>query len=198
MDRPGIEEEDLLQRVQAGDAMAFEAIYRKHAPWLSAKLLLLLKDDELARDILQDIFIKVWDMRAMIRPEQSFASLLYTMATNLSYNTFRKAARDMAMRNALYPEEETYSHIEEAIEQKETGQILRDAVSRLPARQREIYTLHKLEGKSYREISALLSISDSAINHHIQLANKQLRAILQPGTVQILAFLSASLLAGYK
>lgn len=192
-----IEEKELLQKVQHGDHLAFEQIYNKYARRLSIKLLQLLKDEELAQDILQDIFIKLWDMRAEIRPEQSFAALLYTMATHLSYNVFRKATRDVAMRQKLYTTE-SYTHIEESIYQKETRSLLKEAMAQLSPRQKEVYTLHKLEGKSYKEISEQLNISISAINHHIQLANKQLKAILKPQTAHLIAILSASILAGYN
>ncbi|MCY1543894.1 hypothetical protein D9M68_797330 [compost metagenome] len=189
----GLEETELLLRVQTGDPLAFEAIYHRYARRLYVKLLQLLKDEELARDILQDIFIKIWDIRADIDPEQSFGALLYTIATNLSHNVFRKAARDAKMRKNLN-NSESYTHIEEGIYQTETNQLLTEALNHLTPRQREIYTLHKLQGKSYKEISALLNISVSAINHHIQLANRQLKAVLQPQTATIIAILSASIL----
>jgi RNA polymerase sigma-70 factor (ECF subfamily) len=178
MDRDLITERELLIQLQNGNRMAFDVLYHKYATRLTIKLLQLVKSEEIAQDLLQEIFMKIWQMRRALKEEQSFPALLYTMASNLSLNSYRAAVREqnrlMTIKNS-----ESYTHIEEDIDFEETNKILNHALSTLTDRQREVYTLHKLEGKSYKEISELLQISHSAINQHIQLANKQIRIILK-------------------
>lgn len=77
-------EKELLRRLRDGDELAFKEIYETYAPRLAVRLLQLLRSEELARDILQDLFIKIWEVRHTINPELSFAALLYKMAANLS------------------------------------------------------------------------------------------------------------------
>ncbi|MFD2556468.1 RNA polymerase sigma factor [Sphingobacterium tabacisoli] len=178
IDRDLITERELLIQLQGGNRTAFDILYRKYATRLTIKLLQLVKSEEIAQDLLQEIFMKIWQMRGALKEEQSFAALLYTMASNLSLNSYRAAVREqnrlMKIRSS-----ESYTHIEEDIDFEETNKVLHHALSTLTDRQREVYTLHKLDGKSYNEISDLLQISHSAINQHIQQANKQIRVILK-------------------
>lgn len=178
IDRDLITERELLIQLQKGNRMAFDILYHKYATRLTIKLLQLVKSEEIAQDLLQEIFMKIWQMRGTLKEEHSFAALLYTMASNLSLNSYRAAVREQN-RLMKIKGSESYTHIEEDIDFVETTKVLNYALSTLTDRQREVYTLHKLEGKSYKEISDLLQISHSAINQHLQLANKQIRAILK-------------------
>ncbi|WFB64956.1 sigma-70 family RNA polymerase sigma factor [Sphingobacterium sp. WM] len=191
-----IDERDLLVQLQQGDRVAFEKLYHQYAPKLTVKLLQLVKSEDLAQDLLQDIFLKIWQMRADLKEERSFAALLYTMATNLSLNSYRTAVREQNRIMQIKPGE-SYSHIEEDLQFAETNKVFNDALSTLTDRQREVYMMHKLEGKSYKEISDTLKISHSAINQHLQLANKQIRLYLQNHLPQLLFFIIPFLSSDY-
>lgn len=82
------------------------------------------------------------------------------------------------MRKQINPDQ-SHNPIEESLDQSEAREILQAALNKLTPRQREVYVMHKIDGLSYQEISSQLNISTSAINHHIQEANKQLRNILR-------------------
>ncbi len=190
---PMTDEKDLLLKLREGNEAAFSELYNRYAKRIAAKLLKLLKSRELAQDILQDVFIKVWDVRRSIDPEQSFPAYLYRIAVNLSANAYRKSLREAYMRSQIESAKAGYSHVEESVFGKEDASILQEALSKLPERQREVFILHKLEGKSYKEISEQLAITPSAVNQHIQRATKTLRSILVPETGAIFLFLSFSL-----
>ena len=181
-------EQQLLVNLRDGDSGAFSDLYAIYAPRLSAKLLQLLRSEELAEDILQDIFVKIWEVRETIDPDQNFPAFLYKMAANRSKNVFRRNLYDENMRNEL-GKDLGYDPIENATNESDTKKILDLAMSKLTPRQREVYTLHKLEGLSYQEISEKLKISASAINHHIQEATKQLKIALKSYRFDILIVL---------
>lgn len=181
-------EQQLLVNLRDGDSGAFSSLYAIYAPRLSVKLVQLLRSEELAEDILQDIFIKIWEVRETIDPDQNFPAFLYKMAANRSKNVFRRNLYDENMRNEL-GKDLGYDPIENATNESDTKKILDLAMSKLTARQREVYTLHKLEGLSYQEISEKLKISASAINHHIQEATKQLKIALKSYRFDILIVL---------
>lgn len=173
------EEKELLFLLKSGDVRAFEEIYTRYKVRLAGKFIHLLKSEELAQDALQDLFSKIWEVRETIDPEQSFVAFLYRIATNLAHNVFRRAAREGNVMDKLKAGyRETYNHIEESVIRKENIDLVRQALKQLPERQREVYILHKIEGKSYKEISEQLQISLSAINNHITRANHQLIKIL--------------------
>lgn len=176
---PNMDEKDLLLRLRDGDELAFEQIYNQYAQRLSIKLVQILKSEELAQDILQDAFTRLWEIRGQIDAELPFSAFLYRIATNMSYNVYQRALKEQIVLKQSY-QSESYDHIERHIDNKELNGLLQQALDTLTPRQREVYTLHKVEGLSYKEISEQLHISASAINHHIQEANRQLRIFLRP------------------
>ncbi len=182
-------EEELLQKLRGGDREAFKELYDLYHRRLTLKLVYLLKSEELAQDVLQDIFVKIWENRKTIDPTRNFGGLLYTMASNLAKNVFRKSIYDQLMRSE-FAKNDSYSPFEALDNASNAKTILNTALDRLTPRQREVYCLHKIEGLSYREISKLLSISESAINHHIQSANKQIREILKTDRILIALLIS--------
>lgn len=185
-------EQQLLVKLRDGDAVAFQHIYTIYAPRLTGKLMQLLRSEELAEDVLQDIFVKIWEIRTTIDLEQNFAAFLYKMAANRSKNVFRRNLYDELMRNQI-GQDTGYNPIEDAMNESEAKALLDAALNKLTPRQREVYTLHKLEGRSYQEISERLKISSSAINHHLQEAGKKLRMALKNHHFDILIFLLSAL-----
>jgi len=186
-------EKELLIGLKRGDKVAFKQLYQLYSGRLASKLIYLLKSEDLAQDILQDVFLKIWINREMIDTELSFVAFLYKIATNLSKNAIRKNVYDQIMRHEV-GQEEVYHPMEEDDEAEQAKVILDQAMDQLTDRQREVYTLHKLEGLSYQEISEKLNISLSAINHHIQKANKQLKAILKSRSFELFILLLPTIL----
>ena len=182
---PITSEQELLRKLRDGDEAAFNQLYHLYARRLSSKLIYLLKSEQLAQDVLQDIFVKIWTNRETLDPELSFGALLHKMASNLSKNIFRRNLYDQLMRSKVN-QDIGYNPIEDADNASQVKSLLDMALSKLTPRQREVYVMHKLEGRSYQEISDLLKISASAINHHIQEASKQLKLALKSQSFQIL------------
>src|SRR6185295_4037037 len=95
------QEKEILLRMLQNDELAFEKIYRLYSPKLYGKLLRLLKSVPQTEEILQDVFLKVWEYRASIDPEKSFRAFLFKIAENKAYDFFRKASRDKKMEAEL-------------------------------------------------------------------------------------------------
>ncbi|WP_145857546.1 RNA polymerase sigma factor [Pedobacter suwonensis] len=190
---PIIDEKALLIELKRGDKIAFKQLYEVYSGKLASKMIYLLKSEELAQDILQDVFLKIWINREMIDTELSFGAFLYKIATNLSKNMIRKNVYDQLMRDEV-GKEGVYHPMEEDEDAEQAKAILDQAMDQLTERQREVYTLHKLEGLSYQEISEKLNISLSAINHHIQKANKQLKAVLKSRSFELFILLLPTIL----
>ncbi|WP_256007351.1 RNA polymerase sigma factor [Pedobacter deserti] len=170
-------EKALLTRLKAGDKQAFESLYHRYKHRIAGNLLRLLKSEELAEEILQDMFVRLWDRRSSIDPEQSFRSYLFRVAENKVMDYYRRMARDKKMREKLTAAvSELYSHIEEDIFSKENSRMLQEAIDQLPPQRKQVFILCKMEGKSYKEVAELLSISPSTINDHLYKANLFLKA----------------------
>jgi RNA polymerase sigma-70 factor (ECF subfamily) len=174
-----VETKLLLSQLREGNTCAFERLYQMHSKALLSNIRHLVKNKEIASEILQDVYLKIWEGRASIDPDKSYKSFLYTIARNLVYDHFRRVALDERRRSELIRTAvQLYNHVEEQLIGKESQVLLNDAVAQLPLQCRTVYTLSRLEGKSHQEISQLLNISPATVNNHIVKANREIRSFL--------------------
>lgn len=172
-------EEELTRLLKLGDEPAFNELYDMHSKMLYSNILHLVKDKEIAKELLQDLFLKIWVGREKIDLDKSFRSFLFTIAKNMVYDYFRRAALDKRMTEQLIAlSKDSYFHTAEALELKEAEASIREAINTLPPQSRQVYSLSKLEGRSHEEISTELGISISTVNNHMVKANKIVRAYL--------------------
>lgn len=171
-----INEQYVLQQLRKGNETAFEIIYNAYYQQLIGHLLRLLKSAELAKEVVQDTFLALWEHRERVDEHKPIKAYLFKIATNNAYNIFKRAVHDEKVRAYLYPATEAgYEHIETHLLEKENEQRFREILQRMPAKQRIVYTLCKLHGKSYDEVSKELNISIGTIHTHIKRANQFLR-----------------------
>jgi RNA polymerase sigma-70 factor (ECF subfamily) len=174
------QEKEIVLRMMQGDELAFEKIYRLYSPKLYGNLLRLLKSVPQTEQILQDVFLKVWEYRSSIDPEKSFRSFLFKIAENKAYDFFRKAARDKKLEAELIAlSTVNYTVLEEFVADDEKLILLKNAIDKLPPQRQQVFRLCKLEGRSYREVSESLGISQSTISDHIVKATKSIRDHLE-------------------
>lgn len=163
----------LIKQLQQGSEQAFTQLYDKFSKQLYRNIVRLVKDEDIAEELLQDLFLKIWEGREKINPEKSFKSFLYKVAENLVYAHFHKIAKDNRIIARLvisYTEFDTYA--EDAIISNKNHALLKKAIENLSPQRKFIYMRCKLEGKSYEEVSSELGISVSTISDHIEKGNK--------------------------
>lgn len=188
---------EVLIQLKAGNAEAFALIYDHYKYKITNNLLRLLRSEELAEEVLQELFVKIWDTRQQLDPEKSFRAYLFRIAENMVIDYYRKAARDKKVRDKLTGTgSELYSHIEETIFSRESALILQGAIDLLPPQRKHVFTLCKLEGRSYKEVSEMLGISHSTINDHLLKANKFLKQHLNSGSGTVTTVLVGAILMG--
>ena len=159
------------------DEAAFSELYVRYKDKLYYFCLHLLKSKEEANDIVQEIFIRIWESRNFINPDLSFSSFLYTMARNRILNYFRDIDIDEKVKEILATQKVTE---EEAIDSKiiytEYQVILQNAISQLPPQRRKIFNKSRIESMSHKEIAAELGISVNTVQEHISEALKFIKA----------------------
>lgn len=181
---------ELLERLRDGDQRSFDKLYSAYSSHITAHLLTLLKSRELAQEVAQDTFIDLWVNREAIDPEKSIKSYLFKIATNKTYNLFKRAAHDKKLREHMLPIlEEGHNNIDAYIQAKENQEFLTSLLEKMPEKQREVYRLFKIEGYSYQEISDNLGISHSTINTHISRANQFLKTTIRDNPEILIALL---------
>jgi len=182
-------EKVLLSRLREGDRRAFQIIYQRHKIKMAAALFRLVKDPDLVEDLLQEVFVKLWEHRQRINPDLPVAGYLYRMAQNLVYDCFRKLSRDKKMQERIWAGINRWAgSAGEHIEAREQQELIHAAINLLPPKRREVYILCKFEAKSYEEVSLLLNINMSTVNDHIYKANQFLKKYLSARIVYLLVF----------
>ncbi len=189
------DEQLLLNGLQSGDKEAFAEIYRLYSSRLFGNLQQLVKSKEVAEEILQDIFVSLWEKSHTIQIHTSLRSYLFRIAENRVYDFFRNVQRDQT-RYALLKSitTEAYSHIEETLLAKENETLLWQAIATLPPQRQLIFKRCKIEGKSYQEVSKELGISTSTINDHIVKATRSLRDFIAANHQSFLPLIIISIL----
>lgn len=181
-------DQQLLLAIKNGDREAFTALYHRHSVMLYKNLLILVKSSQIADEVLQDLFVKVWEKRATIQINGNLADYLYRIGENLVYDFFRSAARDRQLKEQLnyYLATDSALLLDEPIENEA---LLVKAIDELPPQRRRIFRLCKIEGKSYQEVSSLLGISVSTVNDHIVKATKAIQKRMTQETLTYFIFL---------
>lgn len=171
-----LEQNLLLLQLRAGQMAAFNKLYTMYSPRLYVHLLKFLKSPELVEEVLQEVFVRVWQNRESIVPEKGFNSFLYTIAHNLAINMIKKINRDRSLQMEVWASSISYYlHTEENLLDKERMAIMNQAIATLTPKRREILLFCKVEGKSYKEVAELLGISVSTVSNQLVNALQDIR-----------------------
>ena len=166
------DERALMHRLQANDSAALELLMRQYAAKLEDYAYLLLQTDDLARDVVQDVFVSLWDNRAQLEIRGSIASYLYRAvryrAISVARHEKAQARAEDAVRAAYVSAPPIANNAgEAAIDELEFWNCVDAALNSLPPRCREIYLLHRDQELSYEQISDLLGISNATIRNQV-------------------------------
>lgn len=174
-------DEALVVLLNKDDQKAFLEIYDRYKNELATHLVRLLRSYELAEEVLQDVFMMLWEKRHDMDASKSVPAYLYRSAINKTKNVFRKIANDNRLREEFLMNVSVANSnsVEEWIENKEIQQLLQTLLDRLPPQQKKVYMLCKLDGLSYKEVSEQLKISIATVNSHIRNANIFLKGELK-------------------
>jgi len=169
--------DQLAMRIKMGDEQAFELLFRKFYVRLCTFSNKFLNDPEEAKEIVQDVFAKIWEGRDLIDPDDSLKSYLYKIAQNQSINRLRRKkveSRYTEIYKLIYLEQFDYS-AHESLLAKELEDNINRAVGKLPAECRKVYELSRSEGLKYREIADNLNISVKTVEAQMSKALRCLR-----------------------
>lgn len=183
---------NLIIRLKRGDKAAFEEIYRLYSRRLYLKVFKMVKDKDVTDEIIQELFIKLWEHHQSINEEKSFQSYLYVIAQNQVYDYFRKLASDnklmQSLMTGIYSQHLQVSNVDVLVENKEIAGLIKIAIDQLSPQRKMAFTLCKIEGRSYKEVSEIMGVSIATINSHITQSMQHIRAyMLKHRNIHILA-----------
>ncbi|MCC5929070.1 MAG: RNA polymerase sigma-70 factor [Cyclobacteriaceae bacterium] len=169
----------LLKDLSNGDELAFKKIYNIYSRRLYAKIFSIVRKEEISKELLQDVFLKLWEKRTSIDTSKSFSSFLYTITTNLVIDYLRKDIQEKKMMYEVkasgMPSGNT---TEEMIHFSEFNTLIQRAIDSLPPQRRMVFTLCKEEGFSYEKIGLTLGITKSTVSDHMVKAIKTIKRFI--------------------
>lgn len=169
----------LLEMAAAGDRRAFTQLYKDHLNNVFNYIFLFTKSKEETEELIQDVFVKIWENREKLPDVQFFKSYLFKMAKNklidqvrhqqIKYRVFAEVKRTKVASEDITTNQAAY---------KEYYLIVQQAIEKLPTKRKFIFKLSTENGLSHDEIAARLNISKSAVKKQLYNASDFVRNYL--------------------
>ena len=180
-----MEEENVLKLLKEGDHEAFTQLYNTYwsRVYNFSRLYISSVDD--CKEIVQQVFVKVWEARALIKEKENFSGFLFIITRNIIFNlskkkSFNESFYKMSVLSALSDSmERAGSDVGEEFMASQLNDHINRLVDVLPARQKEVFILSRRYHLSHKEISARLGISEKTVEQHIYKVLKFLKENLQ-------------------
>ena len=175
-------DKELIHLMKSGEQAAFTEIYNRHWEKMANYAIRLTRSEEEAADIVQEIFVSLWNRSEALEVKGTLISYLIKATKNLSLRYIQKniAKDDFLLRLSAH-HKISISDIVEDIIVKELQLKVDDAVTRLPSKMQQIYLLSRNEQLSYREIAELLGIAEGTVKKQISNALKIISSSISPG-----------------
>jgi len=183
-------EKVLMGQIAAGDQKSFAVIFTHYSKIIYPFALKLTRSNDLAEEVLQEVFLKIWINRENLVNVENFGAYLNRITRNHSYNVMRRIAHEALIFSEISKQaSEEMNNTEDDIVYKDAQQTLNNIINHLTPQQRLIYTLCHEDGLKYNEVATRLNISSSTVHTHMKLALRFIRKhLIQINTLLILFY----------
>jgi RNA polymerase sigma-70 factor (ECF subfamily) len=189
--RAEMSDEDLMLRVQAGEKACYDQLVQRYKVRLYNYVLRMVRDQDVAEEIAQDAFVRAYVNADKYRTIARFSTWLYTIATNLVRNRYRKKRRRPPVLSIFFrshdDDEELVHEIpdpspdpEQLAVGKDLERLIAIATEQIPERYREPFLLREVNQLSYEEIRAVTGLKLGTVRSRINRARNHFRSIIEP------------------
>lgn len=173
--KPNLDHE-LITRIKKDDHDSFQKLFERYSVPLFRFSFSYLKSKEVAEDVVQEVFMKVWNNRKSIKSNTSFQSYLFTIALNVVRKHFNKLSRNNELKHNILLD---LSENKEEFDDRNGYQFLTDKLDEfiklMPDKRREVFIKKKIEEKSLKEIAEECEITTKTVEYHITESMKFLK-----------------------
>lgn len=163
-----ISNEKLVERIRNGDQHAYEILFYRHYSKLVVFSNSYVKSLDIGRDVVQDVFIKIWDNHENFYIKQSLKAYLYQAVRNQSLNFLQQKKQKQRLQERLVKQHELGVKEEGAgLNTEELTQKIWKLVEQLPERRKAIFILYRKHGLSYLEIAEVMGITRKTVENQM-------------------------------
>jgi RNA polymerase sigma-70 factor (ECF subfamily) len=178
----------LMLRFKGGDLSAFDLLFARYTPTIINFAYRFIRDRQIAEELAQEVFLRVYEGAARYRVKSRFSTWLYRIATNVCLNEIRKP-RFRAAHESLsggsepvprIPSAERDCRQDELLERQAIARVIKAVLNRIPEKQRTAFILNKYQELSYAEVAEVMKTSEKAVKSLIHRAKETLAEKLKP------------------
>jgi len=183
------EDKEILRRFKEGDAEAFDAIYQSYSKKLFLFAQGLTKDQEISKDLVQEVFVNLWEKRSQVDLSLNFDNYIFTIVYNSIRKYFRKKSIETKYIDQLLQNSpETLESADGTVIYLELLELANNTIEKLSPKRKIVYKLSRQEGLKIKEIASKLNISTRTAENHLAQAVKFLREELSGNSILTLLF----------
>lgn len=169
-------EKELLESISIGEQGAFTVLFNHYSDLVFSFALRLTKSGNLAEEITQEIFLKIWVNREHLESIENFEPYLKRMTKNHALNILKRIDHEAIISNELSKQmTENITNTENEIYFHDTNRLLNQAIDNLTVQQKVVYNLCHQEGLKYEEVASQLNISSGTVHTHMKNALRLIR-----------------------
>lgn len=173
-------DENLAKGIKNGNQLAFTQVFEKYYYSLCTFVNTYTRDQDQSREIVQTIFIRLWDKKKSLEIYESLRAYLYRAAYNETINYIKKEKKRREKEaDAASGQKFEGFQIEEDLDLKELESKLEYALQKMPERRYTIFVLNRRDGLTYPEIAEALSISQKTVEYHMGHALRYLKEVIK-------------------
>jgi RNA polymerase sigma-70 factor (ECF subfamily) len=170
----------VLDTIKSGNEIAYEMIFKSYYQPLCRYAYTFLHDKEESEEVVQSVFISLWEKRSMLEIQTSFKAYLYRMVRNSCLNVIKhEKVKKQHVAHELAVAEVSYNSVSEKVYANELSLKITEAMKALPEQCRLVFQLSRFEELKYQEIADQLNISIKTVENHMGKALKIMREQLK-------------------
>lgn len=183
-------ENDLINRLKNDDAAAFDKLFQLYGQKLYGFAFRYLRSESEAEEMVQEVFVRLWETRAALKSDFSFKSYLFTIALNQIRKFFNRRAVNLKFLQQLQPGAMADNQTVDSIDYSSLLKRIDEIVDTFPERKKQIFHKSRKEGKTSKEIASELKISAGTVDNQISDALRIIRDALRKEHIAVLLFVA--------
>lgn len=183
------DEKELLLRVASGDEYAFRQLFIAYHQQLGVHILRVTRSAELAEEVVQDVFLKIWITREVLTKVDDFKAYLFVISKNHALNCLKKLAKERLKIKNLEEDNIRYMPIADMHDTNMYYNLLDEAIDHLPPQQQKVYLLSRHNRLKYAEIAVQLKLSRETVKKYLQKATTSITDYVQAHLIALIGIL---------